>query len=45
MLPGDPVSTEAALESMISSIRDGVAVEDAAHAFCVEIFKNALSVG
>lgn len=41
LLPGDPVVTEAALQTLARQISAGAPVGDAVRAFCLEILENA----
>ena len=41
LLPGDPAVTAAALDEMLSDIRDGVPIVEALKTFCQEIVAHA----
>lgn len=41
LIPGDPDVTVAAMETFADNLKDGMSLQTAAEAFCVEIFQNA----
>lgn len=43
ILPGDPVVTGRALETMIQALRSGTQFQDALTAFCREVIANGIS--
>lgn len=43
LIPGDPAVTAAALEEMVSDLRQGTSFVDAVTAFCQEIINHGLS--